>query len=93
MTYFCTFLIRNMTSEFGLDFSWTRLFLNKESHYGFISYFVFPLKQNNKNKWQLKKTIFKKNGFFCKEIKLKSESHHRMGMYVKNAGPHIHINT
>ena len=37
-----------LTSRFGFGFSQTRLFLNKESYNGFISYFVFPLKKINK---------------------------------------------
>ena len=48
MAYYRTFLIGNLTCEFGLGFSWIRLFLNKESHWGFISYFVFPLKKITK---------------------------------------------
>ena len=62
-----------------------RLFLNKESHKGFISYFVFPLKEINKNKWRLQKPSFFKKWFFFKEIKKESESHDRVGTHVKNA--------
>ena len=42
MTNYLIFSIGNLTSEFGLGFLQTCIFLNKESHKSFISYFVFP---------------------------------------------------
>ena len=45
MAHYHIFPIANLISRFGLGFSQTFLFLNKESHKGFISYFVFPLKK------------------------------------------------
>ena len=79
---YSTFPIGNLIFGFELDFSQTCLLLNKESHKGFISYFVLSFKKLNKISGDF--NFLLRNIYF---FSIKSESRHRVGTHVKNVGP------
>ena len=57
MAYYRTFLIGNMTSEFGFGFFVDLSFLKKKVTLWFLFLILFSILKNKKNKWRLQTVL------------------------------------